>query len=425
MSFDDRSSSSAPQQVELFDHILPAYAAGGSLSNADLYQALSEASGVAASAWDEKAPIGKAGEMHSPLKRRVRWYQQSLRALNLLERHESKRGVWQLTPQGKNKLTPSELGNVMLGFSTELGIALWAKAESAFPLLGEDIHLCLTSLPYLLRNPRAYGGPAEHEYVDWAMRLLEPIVRQLAPGGSIALNLGNDCFEPGKPSRSVYKERLFLKLIDTFGLSAMDTLIWENPSRPPGPKQWASGSRQQFNATYEPIYWLTNDPKSCLANNRRVLQPHTEQHLKLLAKGGEQRNTDYGEGSHRVRPGSYGAPTAGRIPRNVIRMSHKCADKSAIAKLARAAGLPVHGATMPLGLAKLLIEFFTEREQLVVDPCSGWFRTAKAAELLGRRWYATEHMGQYVLGGALGMRDCAGFQAFGSLAPAPSPIALA
>lgn len=416
MTFDQATSACTAHQIELFDHILPAYAGGGAMSNADLYRAISKASGLDAAAWDVKAPIGAAGEMHSPLKRRVRWYQQSLRALQLLERHESKRGYWTLTPKGKNKLTPSEPGNVLLGFSTDLGIALWAKSEAVFPQLGEDIHLCLTSLPYVLRNARAYGGAKEHEYVDWALRLLEPIIRQLAPGGSIALNLGQDCFEAGMPSRSLYKERLLLKLVDTFGLRSMDTLIWHNPSRPPGPLQWASLSRQQLNASYESILWLSNDPKRCLANNRRVLQPHSEQHLALMGQGGEKRHTSYGDGAHRVRPGSYGKPTEGRIPRNVITMSHKCGSKQALAALARAAGLPVHGATMPLGLAKLLIEFLTEREQLVVDPCSGWFTTAKAADELGRRWIGVEHMGDYVLGGALGMRSRPGFQAFGDLA---------
>lgn len=404
------------QQADLFDHVLPAYASGGALSNDDLYRAISESSGLPLSAWDERSPVGEAGEMHSLLKRRARWWQQSLRAIGLLERVEGKRGTWQITKKGKAKLTPAEDGKVLLGFSTNLGIALWAKAESAFPLLNEPIHLCLSSLPYVLRQQRAYGGVSEQEYVDWALRLLEPIVKQLAPGGSIALNLGNDCFMPGLPSRSLYKERLLLKLVDSFGLAPMDTLIWENPSRPPGPLRWSSLSRQQLNASYEPIYWLTNDPKRCFANNRRVLQPHTERHLALIARGGENRTTSYGDGSHRVRPGSYSQPTEGRIPRNVIRMSHLCADKKDLSKLARAASLPVHGATMPLNLAKMIIEFLTEKDHLIADPCGGWFRTAKAAELLGRRWVSTEYIGEYVLGGALGMRDCDGFEMFGRLA---------
>jgi site-specific DNA-methyltransferase (cytosine-N4-specific) len=71
---------------------------------------------------------------------------------------------------------------------------------------------------------------------------------------------------------------------------------------------------------------------------------------------------------------------------------------------------------MPLNLAKMIIEFLTEKDHLIADPCGGWFRTAKAAELLGRRWVSTEYIGEYVLGGALGMRDSEGFEMFGRLA---------
>lgn len=404
------------QPVDLFDYVLPAYAAGGDLTNEDLYRSISEASGLPTSAWEERSAVGASGEMHSLLKRRARWWQQSLRQCQLLERVDGKRGTWRITPKGKRKLTPAADDAVMLGFSTTLGVALWAKAESAFPFMDEPIHLCLSSLPYVLRHERAYGGAPENAYVDWAMRLLEPIVMQLAPGGSIALNLGNDCFEPGTPARSLYKERLLLNLVDGFGLSLMDTFVWENPCRPPGPLQWSSRTRQQLNGTYEPIYWLTNDPGRCFSNNRRVLQPHTADHLALIARGGESRRTSHGDGSHRVYPGSYAKPTEGRIPRNVIRMSHMCQDKRDVAALARAAGLPVHGATMPLKLARFLIEFLTEPNHLVADPCAGWFTTAKAAEQLGRRWFATEQMGEYVLGGALGMRESAGFEMYGGVA---------
>lgn len=421
-------------QFDLFNDVLSAYAEAGALSNPQLYAQLSARSPDAGAAFGQRAPIGAAGALHSPLKRQVRWYQQTLKALGLLEKWEkleeptkggTSRGHWRLTAQGQRRigqaraaLTPAPSSGALLGFSTRLGVALWSRAEHAFPLLGEPIHLCLSSLPYPLAVPRDYGNPKESEYIDWVCALLEPIVAQLAPGGSVVLNVGNDVFIKGSPARSLYKERMVIALHDRLGLQMMDTLIWENPSRPPGPLRYASLSRQQLNASYEPFYWFTNAPQACRANNRRVLQPHSEAHLKLMAQGGEQRNTSaslYGDGAHRVRKGSYGNETAGKIPRNVITMGHRCADKSEVSKLARAAGLPVHGATMPLKLAKFMIEFLTEKNDLVVDPCAGWFRTAKAAEQTGRRWFATEQMGEYVLGGALGFRDAEGFECFGAL----------
>lgn len=440
------SSQSAPLtsalQFDLFSEVLGVYANTGGelLANQDLYHQLALRSDCAAAGFAVREPIGVDSVMHSPLKRQVRWYQQTLKALGLLERDDQvgPRGHWRLTAKGQGKigkpdktakgegkLTPAAGSAALLGFSTALGVALWSRAESAFPLLGEPIHLCLSSLPYPLAVPREYGNPKEQEYVDWVCKLLEPIVAQLAKGGSVVLNVGNDVFLKGSPARSLYKERMVIALSERFALSLMDQLIWQNPSRPPGPVRYASVSRQQLNACYEPFYWFTNDPLSCRSNNRRVLQPHSEQHLKLLAQGGEKRDTlgaSYGDGAHRVRPGSYANATPGKIARNVISMGHRCGDKIGLAKLARAAGLPVHGATMPLKLAKFMIEFLSEKNDLVVDPCAGWFRTAKAAEQTGRRWFATEQMGEYVLGGALGMQQSEGFECFGTLVPSDTAV---
>ena len=401
------------EQIDLFEDVLQAYAASKRLSNEALYKDLTRRCSIPEVAWSERKPIGQAQALHSPLKRSLRWHQQTLRALGLLERES--RGVWKLTAKGEKKLTPAPDGKVLLGFSTDLGIALWAKAESVFPRLGERIALVFSSLPYPLARARAYGGPSEQDYVDWACGVLEPLIGQLVQGGSIALNLGTDIFMPGSPARSMYTERLMLALHDRFGLSKMDSIVWSVPNRPPGPIAWASKSRQQLNAGYETVLWMTNDPVRVRSDNRRVLQPHTQRHLKLMAAGGERREASYGDGAHRIRQGSYGQQTAGSIRKNVITMGHRCAHKQDLVELARAAGLPIHGATMPLALAKLVIEFLTERDDLVADPCAGWLTTGKACEETGRRYILTEQMGEYVLGGSMGFSKAPGFESFGQV----------
>lgn len=272
------------------------------------------------------------------------------------------------------------------------------------------ITLCVTSPPYPLAKARSYGNPSETVYVDWLCRQLEPIVKNLVRGGSIALNISNDIFLTGTPARSLYRERLLLALHDRLGLYKMDELVWSNPSKPPGPVQWASIARQQLHVGWEPIYWLTNDPRAVRADNRRVLQAHSERHLKLIQGGGESRLRSYSDGAYRLHPGRFGNPTEGKIQRNVLTFGHTCGDQRAYKRAARAAGLPAHGAPMPLALAKFLIEFMSEPEDLVVDPFGGSFTTAKAAEMLGRRWLSTECMLQYVLGAAYRFHDTTGFQ---------------
>lgn len=53
-----------------------------------------------------------------------------------------------------------------------------------------------------------------------------------------------------------------------------------------------------------------------------MLEPHTERHLKLMSQGGENREAVYGDGAYRIRKGSFGNVTAGRIPRNILQAGH-------------------------------------------------------------------------------------------------------
>jgi site-specific DNA-methyltransferase (cytosine-N4-specific) len=383
--------------MSLFGPVLRAYSSNAALSNDELYEQLSGAKLIASEELHAKVPIGKSGEKHSPAKRRVRWIQQSLRQLGLLERVADKRGVWQATEKGRKGLTMAVPGKVMLAFSTDLGIALWAECQSVFSRIDEPVHLVLSSPPYPLAVPRNYGGPTEVQYVDFICQAIEPVLKHLVPGGTICLNVTNDAFLSKSPARSTYRERLVLALCD-MGLFKVDELIWHNNSKAPGPIQWASKQRFQLNTAWEPIYVFTNDPSRLRPNNQRVLQPHSERHLRLMAKGGETRTTNYGDGANRMRPGAFGRVTAGKIPKNVLSFGHRCHDQNELRKIVTEKGLPVHGATMPKALAAFLVEYLTEKGDLVADLFGGWLTTAAAAEELGRRWIASEAVLEYVFG---------------------------
>lgn len=386
-------------QLSLFEHVAGAYAEhGGKLSNETLYREVASKAGIDAESLRHREPIGRSGAMRSPVQRKIRWFQQSLKAMGILERVSGERGVWQLTGKGKAKLTKADTGTRLIAFDTDLGVAMWARCESVFPGLGEPIHLALTSPPYPLRSPRSYGNPSEAEYVDFICGVLEPIVKNLVPGGSIALNISNDIFEPGSPARSLYRERLVLALHDRLGLFKIDELVWENPSKPPGPIQWASLRRYQLNNGYEPIYWFSNDPTRLRSDNRRVLAPHSPTHLKLIARGGERRNRVYGDGAYTLRTGSFGNPTAGKIPRNILKFSHVCKSQQDYKAHCATMNIAANAAPMPLSLAQFLIEFMTAPGELVVDPFGGSFTTALAAQMLGRRWIATEQVLDYIIG---------------------------
>lgn len=400
-----------PKQLDLFAHVAKAYAItrASELTNEELYCRVASLAKVDGAQLNRAEPIGRAGRPHSVMKRKIRWYQQSLKHMGVLERVKGRRGVWRLTERGEKELH-KPVSRVMLhAFSTELGVAVWSRSERALVDIGAPIALVITSPPYPLRRPRAYGNPSEQDYVDFVCKSLEPLVAQLLPGGSICLNISNDIFVPGSPSRSLYCERLIIALCDRLGLHLVDRIVWYNKSKPPGPVQWASVKRVQLNVAWEPILWFTNDPHRLRANNTRVLQPHTERHLRLMERGGEHRASSFADGAYRIRPGSFRNSTPGRIARNVLEIAHNCPSQKRYKAAARELGLPVHGAPQPLSLVRFFIEFLTEVGDLVADLWAGSFTGPLAAEQLGRRWYGREQILEYVRGSAERFRDANGF----------------
>lgn len=216
-----------PTQLDLFEHVGGAYAqvSGGRLSNEDLYRMALGRAMADRALLDVTEPVGKSGAQRSLVTRAIRWHQQSLKHLGLIQRVADKRGVWELTAAGRAKLQTVRPGLAVLGFSTNLGVAIVGDCHHVFSRIDEPVCLALTSPPYPLAKPRAYGNPTLDDYVDFICRCLEPIARNLVSGGNIVLSLG-DVFERGSPSKSTYIEELILALKKRLGLSLMNRIIW-------------------------------------------------------------------------------------------------------------------------------------------------------------------------------------------------------
>ncbi|PEH40503.1 DNA methylase N-4/N-6 domain protein [Burkholderia gladioli] len=401
----------APYQIDLFEHVAGAYAQpeSGRLTNDELYRITAGRAGIGVDEMNATSPIGQAGSERSLLKRKIRWYQQELRNIGVIQHVEGQRGVWELTAAGRSRLRKIKPGASVLGFSTKLGVAIWGDAKQVFERMEEPICLGLFSPPYPLAIPRAYGNPTTANYLDFLTPIIEPIVKRMVPGGNLAIVIGNDVFERKSPARSTYVEELTLTLCKRFGLQLMDRLVWVS-NKPPGPIQYSSIQRVQLSGTYEWILWFTTDASKCIADNRRILEPHSEAHRKLIERGGERQGRVSGDGAQRVRRGAYGNPTEGRIPRNVLNVANTCADQRVYKNRARALGLMPHGAPMPLALARKLVRFLSDVDQLVVDPFGGSATTARACEIEGRRWLSTEIAFEYIRGAAERFTDCDDFQ---------------
>ena len=382
------------KQQDLFSAVTDAYLlTDRPLTNSDLYNMVSDKLSITDGEHNVKT-VGKRKSKHNLYHRKIRWIQQSLKHSKILERVGP--GSWKITNHAKIKLRSIQDGKRIIALSTNLGVCIWSKSDDVFKnIIDEPIHLLLTSPPYPLKIARAYGTIKLEEYVDFICHALEPIVSRMASGGSIALNVSNDIFETGSPARSTYYERLVIAIEDRLGLSKMDTLSWVS-NKAPGPVAWASKKRYQLNVGYEPILWFCNDPTNCLADNRRVLLPHTKTHMRLIKSGGLKSAVESADGCYRKSIGSFGTPTEGKIPTNVLNFSNYCHHGRSVNRYARTLQIPPHGAKMPLSIADFLVRFLTRPGDLVVDPFAGTLTTAQAAEKNDRRWVCTEIMWEYI-----------------------------
>lgn len=192
-------------------------------------------------------------------------------------------------------------------------------------------------------------------------------------------------------------------------LIALERFVWHNPTKPPGPVQWASIRRVNHNTAYEHVLRFTNDPALVVADNRRCLHEHTDKHRRFMESGGVKQYARYAGGAYTVREGSFSAPTEGAIARNVLSIPHRDPDQQAARDYAAAHGLPAHPALMPSRLAEHFVRFLSDMGDLIVDPFGGWVTTGRGAELHGRRWLVTERCREYLMAAAQRFRGAPGF----------------
>lgn len=245
------------------------------LTNDELYREVQSRLAISDDAFNTKEKFGTAGVAHNKIKHRIRWFQQTLKSMNVIERLSSGRSLWRHCRKNKSGLSEAREGARLVAFSTDLGVAIFGNSTMALPGNTEPVHLCLTSPPYPLRKQRDYAAAfkTDSDYIDFIVDAIRPIARQLVDGGSLVLNIGQDIFNPGQPSRSLYPERLLLSLCEKLDLYLMDRLPWVNMSKAPSPTYWACRKKIHLLAGHEMIFWLTNNPDAVRSCNQRVLQP--------------------------------------------------------------------------------------------------------------------------------------------------------
>jgi site-specific DNA-methyltransferase (cytosine-N4-specific) len=365
--------------------------AGGKLPAKDACAAVAKAVGVTPERRAERIP----GLASSHFDRDVRWARQKLIVTGLLSSPQY--GLWEITGAGRNSLRQARPGVVITIYETAAGKAVWASCQDAFAELDDgSVSAIVTSPPYPLLRQKQYGNLPEAEYVDWLADLAYSWKRILKDDGSLILNLG-DCWERGRPTQSLYVERLLLKLCDELGYRLAQRFEWHHPAKLPAPAEWCTVRRVRVKSSLERVLWLSKSDHP-YADNRGVLTPYSESMVRRIQNGGETGARR--PSGHVLKPNAFGVDHGGAIPSNLI-VASNTASNGDYQAACRATGLPIHPARFPEAIPDFMIRLTTKPGDLVADPFGGSFVTAAVAERLGRRFITSEKVLEYALGGGL------------------------
>lgn len=277
-----------------------------------------------------------------------------------------------------------------IAYRTGLGQAYLADSRELLAALPEGfLDLVVTSPPYALHFKKEYGNVEKRDYVAWFLPFARGIHRALKDDGSFILNIGGS-FNPGTPTRSLYHFKLLLALVEDVGFHLAQECFWYNPAKLPAPAEWVTVRRQRVKDSVEYVWWLSKTPWP-KADNRNVLVPYSPDMQRLIKKGYRAKVRPSG---HNITH-KFQANRGGAIPANVIERGNNESNSEYI-KACRAAGVKVHPARFPSALPEFFIKLCTKPGEVVMDPFAGSNTTGYVAQLLGRRWIASELDAGYV-----------------------------
>jgi DNA modification methylase len=269
-------------------------------------------------------------------------------------------------------------------FSTQLGNLFCADSlEILRSLPNDSVDLVVTSPPYALHFKKEYGNANQADYVQWLIPFAQEIKRVIKPSGSFVLNIGG-AWQPGAPTRSLYHYRTLIALVDQVGFELAQEFFWYNPAKMPAPAEWVNVRRIRVKDSVEYVFWLVKDPMA-KADNRRVLQPYSDDMRRLIKRGLKQAIRPSGH----VINESFASDQGGSIPPNLIQCGNNESNSQYI-KNSKLTGSKVHPARFPAELPRFFIEFLTDANDLVMDPFAGSNTTGQVAEGLSRRWISVE-----------------------------------
>lgn len=283
-----------------------------------------------------------------------------------------------ITPQWQLDLQTQTLNSV---FETSLGKFIVADClEVLRSLPSESVDLVVTSPPYD-RQPKYSNG--EQYTRDWYsgffLDVTMEVHRVLKPHGSFLLNYRSKRYNG---ERGTLQYELVFWLRDQ-GFKFCEDFVWGKPSPPPGRFNRFLKDAVEYCFQFAKSEQWQFFPEQCLTPAR--WDAKDRERRKKLAHNYVRVNEPSGQGRKRVQAG----PDMVR-PSTLLYLEPEFSPNPT-----------AHPARFPIALPTFFISLLSLPGQLILDPFAGTGTTALAAELLGRRWLATELDAQY----AAGVRD--------------------
>ena len=285
-----------------------------------------------------------------------------------------------------------------VAYTTDLGRAYrstiedFLQSRQARSIAGQ-VDLILTSPPFPLASPKAYGNRREDEYIDWISETCAEMKRLLSPRGSLVVEIGN-AWESGSPSMSTATVRALLAIADKGDFKVSQQFICNNPARLPSPAQWVTVKRIRVKDSFTHVWWYSASAQA-KADNRKVLVEYSPAMKKLLQR--KTYNTKSRPSDHDIGEKSFLTDNGGAIPSSVLQFSNTAVSKQ-YRDWCQEHGVRLHPARMPDDLADFFIRLTTDEGDLVLDPFAGSQTTGAVAERLGRRWIGIEPDSDYLWG---------------------------
>lgn len=367
--------------------------AGGRARPRDLYDRIANELGLDPAARKETRTC--ADQSFNVYEQQVRWTRQTAVAQGLIAK--GTRGIWELTDAGHEKLRRVRRGTVVLLYSMDDGLAMWAHAEEAASAIEPgSVDLILTSPPYPVVS-RAYGRHTVPDWLAWMSDLVGLWKGLLTERGTLCVNV-MDVFMPGTPCLSPYVERFTLDTLDRHGLHLAGRMPWHSPTKL-GHIEWAVKRRVRLKNTLEHVLMFSKDPNPAWDTRRLPREEYSERSERALARDLQRTPTKRPSG-YVINEAAFARNANGPVPGNLL-IASGAPGSSAFAKRCRDAGTPIHPARFPEALPRRVIQLTTDVGQTVYDPMAGSNTTGKVALDLGRRFISSEPMLAYAEASAM------------------------